>query len=198
MCDRSPNTQVAYVDFLGFRVLAQSVLPIINSHDFSSTLLLGSPDGGQSFTDLVGRIDPDTHDAYRVLGKEDSTLDGDPETRGRLQALGEQLGLAPHSVGALGFRLQQKRTKSKKKKVQEFEWVLHERKYTVYLGANVQVRHNVYLLFLLLFWLHHIVSNYNRKKFALVHERSLVAPGYVCTHSTQSLIQNNRFYIAMQ
>ena len=46
----------------------------------------------------------DTHDAYRVLGKDDSTLDGGPDTRGKLQALGKQLGLvAPHPVRVIGF-----------------------------------------------------------------------------------------------
>ena len=132
------------------------MLPIVNSHDFSSTLLLGSPDGGQSFTDLINRIDPDTHDAYRVLGKEDSTLDGDPETRGKLQALGKQLGLVPHPVGAVGFRLKRHFNK-RTKKVDGYEWVLHKRKYTVYLAADVQVHNCIYLQHLstIYFMLHH-------------------------------------------
>ena len=119
-------------------MLAQSVLPIVNSHDFSSTLLLGSPDGGQSFTDLVNRIDPDSHDAYRVLGKDDSTVEGDPDTRGKLQTLGKQLGLAPHPVGAVGFRLK-RLWNEVTKTVDGYAWVLHKSKYTVYLAADVQV-----------------------------------------------------------
>ena len=100
-CFTTSHHSDCIVDFIGFRVMRRpccqsSTHTSFPALSFSALQMVDS----QSFTDLVNRIDPDTHDAYRVLGKDDSTLDGGPDTWGKLQALRKQLGLvAPHPVG---------------------------------------------------------------------------------------------------